>query len=98
METPFDPLLVPLLGFGHPIHGDRVAAAAGAGAWVEWSGANPSPGLWALGVVPMAAVVCLTGLAIQKPAEWSQDRLMLSAIINLERLETINAFGKAPYR
>lgn len=50
----------------------------------------------ALVVMPMAAIVFLTALAIQKPADWSQDRLMLSAIINLERLETINSFGKRP--
>jgi hypothetical protein len=38
----------------------------------------------------MVAVVFLSALSIQKPADWSQDRLMLSAIINLERLETRN--------
>ncbi len=53
-------------------------------------------GLVALVVVPMAATVFITALAIQKPADWSQDRLMLSAIINLERLETINSFGRRP--
>jgi beta-lactamase regulating signal transducer with metallopeptidase domain len=67
-------------------------------ALMEQDRAKPHIGLVALVIVPMAAVVFLTGLAIQKPADWSQDRLMLSAIINLERLETINAFGKAPYR
>ena len=67
-------------------------------ALMEQDRSKPHTGLVALVIVPMAAVVFLTGLAIQKPADWSQDRLMLSAIINLERLETINAFGKAPYR
>lgn len=61
-----------------------------------------------LAVVPMTAVIFLTALSIQKPADWSQDRLMLSAIINLERLETINGnlekietvsgFGQRPLR
>lgn len=48
-------------------------------------------GLAALVVAPMAAVVLLTALSLQKPADWSQDRLMLSAIINLERLQSINS-------
>jgi len=46
----------------------------------------------------MIAVVFLSALSIQKPADWTQDRLMLSTIINLERLETINTFGQRPLR
>ncbi len=49
-----------------------------------------------LAVLPMVAAVLVTALSIQKPADWSQDRLMLSAIVNLERLETINTFGQRP--
>lgn len=33
-----------------------------------------------------------------KPADWSHDRLMLSTVVNLERLDRINGFGVAPYR
>ncbi|QDG76599.1 M56 family metallopeptidase [Labrenzia sp. PHM005] len=65
-------------------------------ALMEPNRVQPHAGFTALVVVPMAAIVFVTALAIQKPADWSQDRLMLSAIINLERLETINSFGKRP--
>ncbi|MET1412484.1 M56 family metallopeptidase [Roseibium sp. HPY-6] len=51
-----------------------------------------------LAVLPMIAIVFLSALSIQKPADWTQDRLMLSTIINLERLETINTFGQRPLR
>ena len=58
--------------------------------------------------VPMVAVIFVSALSIQKPTDWSQDRLMLSTVINLERLETINGnlekietvsgFGQRPLR
>jgi hypothetical protein len=47
-----------------------------------------SPALVAL---PVAAAVLLAGLSLQRSGEWSQDRLMLSTIVNLERLEALNA-------
>lgn len=43
---------------------------------------------------PLMAVALMIGLiasSIQRPGDWSQDRLMLSTIVNLERLETLNA-------
>ncbi|TYC52168.1 M56 family metallopeptidase [Rhodobacterales bacterium] len=55
-------------------------------------------GLVCLAVLPLAGVVLLTAMSLQKPADWSQDRLMLSAIVNLERLETINTLGQRPLR
>ena len=33
---------------------------------------------------------CLAAASIRQPGDWSQDRLMLSTIVNLERLEAIN--------
>lgn len=42
------------------------------------------------------ALVLATGVmsfSIQKPTDWSQDRLMLSAIVNLDRLEQRNTIG-----
>ncbi|MEP4767351.1 MAG: M56 family metallopeptidase [Roseibium sp.] len=57
---------------------------------------RPHRAVVALVVAPLAAVVFMTALSIQKPADWSQDRLMLAAIVNLERLETINSFGQRP--
>lgn len=39
----------------------------------------------------MIALIVLGTIAIQRPGDWSQDRLMLSAIVNLDRLEALNA-------
>ena len=41
-------------------------------------------------MTPLIAIVILSTLAIQKPNDWSQDRIMLSTIINLERLANHN--------
>ncbi len=49
-------------------------------------------------ILPMLAGVLLSAMAIQSPGDWSQDRLMLSTIVNLERLDEINrmsTFGSA---
>ena len=51
-------------------------------------------------VVPLVALTFAASLAIQKPGDWSQDRLMLSTIINLDRIHAQNAepaFGKRAY-
>ena len=48
--------------------------------------------------LPLLAAVCCATLAIQRPADWSQDRLMLSTVVNLDRLDEINrlsTFGRA---
>lgn len=48
-------------------------------------------------VIPLVAVILLTAVAIQRPGDWSQDRLMLSTVVNLERLDEINrlsTFGR----
>ena len=47
--------------------------------------------------VPMVVALTLTTLAIQRPGDWSHDRLMLSTVVNLERLDEINrlsTFGR----
>ena len=41
-------------------------------------------------VVPLVTAVLLAGLAIQPPGDWSHDRLMLSTVVNLERMDEIN--------
>jgi hypothetical protein len=41
-------------------------------------------------MIPLLAIVAFTTLALQKPDDWSQDRIMLSTIINLERLAERN--------
>ncbi len=48
-------------------------------------------------VLPLIAAIMLTAVAIQNPGDWSHDRLMLSTVVNLERLDEINrlsAFGR----
>ena len=47
---------------------------------------------WLYGAVlaPLVAAIMLTAVVIQRPADWSQDRLMLSTVVNLERLDEIN--------
>lgn len=52
-------------------------------------------------IVIAAVLVAVSGilsLAVQKPTDWSHDRLMLSTIINLERLEQRNRIGLGTYR
>ena len=44
-------------------------------------------------------IVVGTGVVMSaKPTDWSHDRLMLSTVVNLERLDRINGFGAAPYK
>ncbi|WP_299770066.1 M56 family metallopeptidase [uncultured Tateyamaria sp.] len=48
-------------------------------------------------LLPLIAAIMLTAMAIQRPGDWSQDRLMLSTVVNLERLDEINrlsTFGR----
>lgn len=65
-------------------------------ALMEPSRVRPHWGLTGLAILPMVGIIFLTALSIQKSADWSQDRLMLSAIVNLERLQVINTFGQRP--
>lgn len=47
--------------------------------------------------LPLITAIMFTAVAIQRPGDWSQDRLMLSTVVNLERLEEINrlsTFGR----
>lgn len=54
--------------------------------------AERHPGrLAALLLLPLVGLTFLAALSIQRPGDWSHDRLMLSTIINLERLEVMNA-------
>ncbi|MEX5726909.1 beta-lactamase regulating signal transducer with metallopeptidase domain [Rhodovulum iodosum] len=53
--------------------------------------------VFAAAVLPLIAAILLTAVAIQRPGDWSQDRLMLSTVVNLERLDEINrlsTFGR----
>ena len=47
-------------------------------------------------MLPLAGIILLAGVSIQKPSDWSHDRLMLSTIVNLERMETINSLAVRP--
>lgn len=52
--------------------------------------------LASLVVVPLVAAVTFSALAIQRPQDWSHDRIMLSTIVNLERLNALNGLGTPP--
>ena len=43
--------------------------------------------------VPLLAATTLTTLAIQSPGDWSHERLMLSTVVNLDRLDEINGLS-----
>ena len=64
---------------------------------LEMKTPRPQRLTFALFAVPLMASVMLLSLAIQSPGDWSQDRLMLSTVVNLDRLDEINrlsAFGR----
>lgn len=44
-------------------------------------------------LVPLIAAIALAAIATQRSEDWSHDRLMLSTIVNLERLEQHNRPG-----
>ncbi|MFK5997715.1 MAG: M56 family metallopeptidase [Rhodobacterales bacterium] len=57
--------------------------------------ANPiSRKAFACLLLPAMALVIFASLTIQAPDDWSQDRLMLSTVVNLERLGHIRTFGQ----
>jgi hypothetical protein len=60
-------------------------------ALVEARAEPASARLSALLLAPLAALTFAAALAMQSPGDWSQDRLMLSSILNLERFEALNA-------
>lgn len=47
----------------------------------------PQRGLFLILIAPLMVLVFLSAMMIQRPTDWSHDRLMLSTIINLERLD-----------
>lgn len=58
------------------------------------NGAGRGP-VWALVSGLFVLVVMSIALLIQRPADWSHDRIMLSTIVNLERMEKRNAADTA---
>lgn len=53
--------------------------------------------VFAMAAIPLIAMVAFMSVAIQRPGDWSHDRLMLSTVVNLERLDEINrlsTFGR----
>ncbi|MEM6387590.1 MAG: M56 family metallopeptidase [Pseudomonadota bacterium] len=55
--------------------------------------------LFAAIAVPLLVAIAFATLAIQRPGDWSHDRLMLSTVVNLDRLDKINrlsTFGRLP--
>lgn len=54
-----------------------------------------------MNLAPALLIICLMTVSIaglSKPADWSHDRIMLSTVVNLERLDRINSFGTPPLR
>lgn len=49
-------------------------------------------------LVLFAASLSGTAWTLRPPADWSHERLMLSSVMNLERLETINTLSQRPLR
>ena len=49
--------------------------------------------LWYL-MLPLMAFIVFLSIIIHNGSDWSQDRIMLSTIVNLERLDVINGFGR----
>lgn len=47
--------------------------------------------IYLLFMVPLITFVMISAVMMRSPADWSHDRLMLSTIVNLERLETRNS-------
>ncbi|MEM7378652.1 MAG: M56 family metallopeptidase [Pseudomonadota bacterium] len=61
-------------------------------------GASRSRLLNLVPAVLLTAVMALTVVVLAKPSDWSHDRIMLSTVVNLERLDRINTFGVEPLR
>ncbi len=71
---------------------NRLLSAADAGSFVH------SPKKLVIIAAALFTLTSVLSFAVQKPHDWSQDRLMLSTIINLERLENRNRIGLGTYR
>jgi hypothetical protein len=52
---------------------------------------RPVPKALVMLLIPLPALTLMAALSIQQSADWTQDRLMLSTILNLERFATLNA-------
>ncbi len=52
---------------------------------------------WVPATVLLTLIVLMIAF-VAKPPDWSYDRLMLSSVLNLERLDRINGFGVEPLR
>lgn len=61
---------------------------------IEPSTVSISRKAYACILLPSMALVILASLAIQSSSDWSQDRLMLSTIVNLERMETRSSLAQ----
>lgn len=48
-------------------------------------------------VLVLTLCITLAAASVRQPGDWSQDRLMLSTIVNLERLEAITRAHAAPF-
>jgi hypothetical protein len=83
---------VPFVQVGNPPFGLNAATALKGRiiAMAEPVTTSISKKTFACILFPAMALVILASLTIQAPTDWSQDRLMLSTIVNLERMEDRN--------
>lgn len=69
---------------------------------IVWIAAGPErrASLWisAALIVAFSAMALGAMLVLRAPDGWSHERLMLSSVVNLERLETINTLAQLPLR
>ncbi|MGB7244326.1 MAG: M56 family metallopeptidase [Sulfitobacter sp.] len=88
-------LLVPSVPFAH-VDGGRSAKFLKYRVLSILDGAPRAPGkMVTLGLfAPLAIAIAFGSVAAQQTNDWSQDRLMLSAIVNLERLDALNGIGR----
>ncbi len=85
-------------GFKKSALGRRVLALSNRSANDGRLGNSGNRYLDTLLAVSLISLIVVVVTAFSRPSEWSHDRLMLSSVVNLERLDRINGFGVPPLR
>ena len=89
---------VALVNIGGRISGRRSAAFLRRRllSLIEGGTKGPTKTAFACLLVPLITVAIVSSVAIHKGDDWSHDRIMLSTIVNLERLEVHNNLDAGP--
>ena len=82
-------ILVPSVPFVRADRGKHAARSLKRRVLTMMSGTGRAPSRWVTGLMALPFVACISvaSVASQSSNEWSQDKLMLSTIVNLERLD-----------